>query len=182
MTGGKPLSSNQCVGSQLHWAAGKRGHAVYVNTAYPGTVEPVAYARRVVDDAIAREHAAGLGGTAVWWLDVENVNTWLGTTQENATVLDAMAARLQELGVRVGIYSTPAMWLQVAGSWAPGLPVWYATGAGTALTAAAACGAQLAGSAAAIVQWRQHSPGGELDHNLICPAYRSRAGELLDLG
>ena len=181
VTGGRPLSSNKCSGQQLRWASGKPGHAVYLNTGYPGTGDPVGYGRRVVDDAVLREHAAGSGGTAVWWLDVETVNTWSGTTQVNATVLDAMAARLQDLGVRVGIYSTPAMWAQIAGSWAPGLPVWYATGPGTERTATAACSLGLAGSATAIVQWVQPGAGGALDHNLICPAYRSRAGELLDL-
>lgn len=182
VTGGSPLSSNQCAGEQLRWASGKQGHAVYLNTGYPGTGDPVGYGQRVVDDAIVREHAAGSGGTAMWWLDVETVNTWSGTTQENATVLDAMAARLLDLGVRVGIYSTPAMWLQIAGSWAPGLPAWYATGPGTERTAIAACSLALAGSATAIVQWVQTGAAGELDHNMICPAYRSRAAELLDLG
>jgi hypothetical protein len=180
VTGGRPLSSNSCVGDQVHWARAKPGHAVYMNTGYPGTSDPAAYGRRIVDDAIAREHAAGVGGTAMWWLDVETVNSWRGTVQQNATVLDAMAARLQELGVRVGIYSTPQMWVEIAGGWEPGLPVWYATGPGTQQTAAAACAGSFAGSATAIAQWGPAH--GAIDHDLICPAYRDRAGEILALG
>ena len=178
---GKPLSSNKCLGKQLRWAGAKAGHAVYINTGYPGTGDPVAYGRRLVDDAVAREHAAGATGTTVWWLDVETVNTWEGSHQENATVLDSMAARLQELGVRVGIYSTPSMWTEIAGTWEPGLPVWYATGPGTQASATPACGKTFAGSATAIVQWVQASAGGPLDHDLVCPAFHDRAGELLDL-
>jgi hypothetical protein len=166
---------------QTAWAAAKPGRAVYVNTGYPGTGDPVAYGRQLVDDAIAREHAAGVAGTTVWWLDVETVNTWEGTQQQIATVLDAMAARLQELDVRVGIYSTPKMWTEITGTWEPGLPVWYATGPGTQESAAPACDKSFAGSPTAIVQWVQPAAGGPLDHNMICPDFADRAGELLDL-
>jgi hypothetical protein len=179
---GRPLSSNPCLAKQSTWASAKAGRAVYINTGYPGSGDPVAYGRRLVTDAIAREHAAGITGTTVWWLDVETVNTWNGTTQQNATVLDSMAARLQELGVRVGIYSTPTMWLEIAGTWEPGLPVWYATGPGNQATATLACDRSFAGSATAIVQWVQPSAGGPLDHDMVCPAFANRAGDLLDLG
>ena len=127
---GRVLTANPCLKTQLAWANDKPGHAVYVNTGYSGTGDPVAYGRAAVDHAISAEHAVG-HGTSVWWLDVETINTWAGTQQENATVLDAMAARLQGLGVRVGIYSTPAMWEEIAGAWEPGLPIWYATGPAT---------------------------------------------------
>ena len=133
-------------GQAARLGAGKAGHAVYINTGYPGTGDPVGYGRKLVDDAVAREHAAGVTGTDVWWLDVETVNTWAGTVQENATVLDSMAARLQELGVRVGIYSTPSMWTEIAGTWEPGLPVWFATGPGTQAGATPSCDRSFAGS------------------------------------
>jgi len=182
VTGGHPFSSNGCVGEQLAWAVRKHGHAVYVNSGFPGTGDPVAYGTSVANDAVAREHLQTTRGTAVWWLDVETANTWAGTTQQNATVLDAMASRLQQLGVRVGIYSTPEMWFEIAGDWSPGLPVWYATGPGTAQTASAACARSFAGSPAAVVQWVQKTALGVFDHNMVCPAYQNRARELLDLG
>ncbi len=96
---GKALTANPCLKTQLAWANSKPGHAVYLNTGYPGTGDPVAYGRAAVDHAIRVEHAVG-HGTSVWWLDVETINTWAGTQQENATVLDAMAARLLDLGVQ----------------------------------------------------------------------------------
>jgi hypothetical protein len=181
VTGGRLLSSNQCASEQFTWAAAKSARAVYVNTGYPGTGDPVAYGRRVIADAIARERAAGSSGTTMWWLDVETTNTWNGTAQQNATVLDAMAASLQQLGARVGIYSTPEMWGEIVGFWSPGLPVWYATGPGTEADAAAACSDGFAGSATAMVQWIAPTPAGTFDHDLICPAFRTRAGDILDI-
>jgi hypothetical protein len=181
VTGGSAFSSNACVGEQLAWAVKKRGHAVYVNSGFPGTGDPVAYGTSVANDAVAREHAQTSRGTAVWWLDVETANTWAGTTQQNATVLDAMVSRLQQLGARVGIYSTPQMWTEIAGDWSPGLPVWYATGPGTAQTATLACSKSFAGSPAAVVQWVQKTKLGVFDHNMVCPAFQNRARELLDL-
>jgi hypothetical protein len=182
ITSGKPLSTNPCLSQQISWARNKPGHAVYLNTANPGTANPVTYGQALVDDAVSSEHAAGAGPTSMWWLDVETVNTWDGTQQQNATVLDAMAARLQQLGARVGIYSTPQMWAEIAGAWAPGLPVWFATAADNAGQAELDCQATFAGSPTAIVQWQQTDSGVELDHNLICPAFRNHAGDLLQVG
>jgi hypothetical protein len=180
---GKALTANPCLKTQLAWANNKPGHAVYLNTGYPGTSDPVAYGRSAVDHAVSAEHAVG-HGTGVWWLDVETINTWAGTQQQNATVLDAMAARLQALGVRVGIYSTPAMWEEIAGSWAPGLPIWYATGPATPAQAITDCASGFAGSTSALVQWTQHDPHlhRNIDRNVICPDWRNRAAELLDVG
>ena len=179
---GKALTANPCLKTQLAWANRKPGHAVYLNTGYPGTGDPVAYGRAAVDHAISVEHAVG-HGTDVWWLDVETINTWAGTQQQNATVLDAMAAHLQDLGVRVGIYSTPAMWEEIAGSWAPGLPIWYATGPATYAVAVDDCANGFAGATSAIVQWTQRDARLHriIDRNLICPAWRHRAAELLDV-
>lgn len=180
VNGGAPLTSNKCLAEQDGWAQTTKARALYINTANAGTDDPVAYGRRLVDDAVKRKNAAGVPKTAVWWLDVETTNAWRGTTQENATVLSSMAARLQELGVRVGIYSTPQQFAEIAGTWEPGLPVWNATGPGTAEAALRACSESFAGSSTAMVQWIDIENGRELDHNLICPAWRDRAGELLD--
>lgn len=181
VNGGAPLTSNHCLARQAAWARGLGGHAVYINTSWPGVGDPVAYGRAVVDDAIAREHASGVRGVTMWWLDVETENTWNGTAQENATVLAAMASRLQEAGVRVGIYSSPVMWAEIAGDWAPGLPVWNATGPGTRAAALDNCSESFAGSTSAIVQWVQKAEGRLLDHNELCPAWRDRAGDVLDV-
>ena len=181
VNGGAPMTSNRCFADQMTWARATPANAVYINTSWSGRGDPVAYGRALVDDAIERERKAGVTGVSMWWLDVELANTWNGTAQENATVIDAMAARLQEAGVRVGIYSSPAQWTEIAGIWQPGLPVWNATGPGTQAAAAAACPESFAGSASAMVQWVQKVGTRLLDHNLVCPAWRDRAGDILDV-
>jgi hypothetical protein len=180
VNGGAPLTTNKCLSDHSAWARGTKAHAVYVNTANPGSGDPVAYGRRLARDAVAREHAAGVGATSMWWLDVEVANDWSRNTQANATVLDAMAATLQGLGARVGIYSTPEQWAQIAGRWAPGLPVWNATGTKSIKAASASCSESFAGSPTAMVQWQQRVRGKILDNNMICPLWQNRAGDLLE--
>jgi hypothetical protein len=179
LNGGRPFTGNRCAARQLSWARGKAAHAVYVNTDNPGSVDPVAYGRKIGHDALARGRRAGVAPQAVWWLDVETANRWRGTVQENATVLDALAVTLQQAGVRVGIYSAPLLWERIAGNWAPALPVWYATGPGTQREALLACDLVLAGSRPSMVQWVQAAAHGRLDHDYVCPAAASRAGELM---
>jgi len=181
VNGGAPMTSNPCFAEQIAWARATPANAVYINTSWSGRGDPVAYGRALVDDAIERERKAGVKGVSMWWLDVELANTWTGTTQENATVIDAMAARLQEAGVRVGIYSSPAMWQEIAGDWAPGLPVWNATGPGTRSSAAAGCSESFAGSTSAMVQWVEKLGTRLFDHNVVCPAWKDRAGDILDI-
>jgi len=179
LNGGAPLLSNRCFAEQVAWARRTGAYAIYINTAYSGVGEPVAYGRRLAEDAIKRERAAGVSGIGMWWLDVELTNTWKGTQRENATVIAAMAARLQQAGVRVGIYSSPDQWVEIAGDYSPGLPVWNAIGTGTQAQALASCDEEFAGSASAIVQWVAKRGSSLIDHNLLCPAYKHRAGEIL---
>jgi hypothetical protein len=180
LNGGAPLTTNKCFAEQVAWARRSSAYAVYVNTSYSGGgADPVAYGTRLAEDAIRRERAAGVSGIAVWWLDVELTNTWRGTTQQNATALAAMAARLQRAGVRVGIYSSPQQWVEIAGDWQPGLPVWNATGPGTQAQAVAACDESFAGSSTAIAQWVAKQGSRLIDHNIVCPAWRDRAGDIL---
>jgi hypothetical protein len=73
------------------------------------------------------------------------------------------------------------MWQQIAGDWEPGLPVWNATGPGTRARAIASCGESFAGSTSGMVQWVQKRGTRVLDHNEICPAWKDRAGDLLDV-
>ena len=179
LNGGAPLLSNRCFSEQVTWARRTGAYAIYINTAYSGAGDPVAYGQRLAEDAITREHAAGVSGVRVWWLDVELTNSWKGTQRENATVIAAMAARLQSAGVRVGIYSSPDQWAEIAGDYSPGLPIWNAIGTGTAAQALASCDESFAGSVSALVQWVAKRNGTLIDHNLVCPAYRHRAGEIL---
>jgi hypothetical protein len=179
LNGGAPLVSNRCFAEQVSWARGIGAYAIYINTAYSGKGDPVAYGKRLAEDAIKREHAAGVSGIGMWWLDVELTNAWKGTRRENATVIASMAVTLQAAGVRVGIYSSPDQWAEIAGDYSPGLPVWNAIGTGTQAQALASCDESFAGSPSAIVQWLAKRNGTLIDHNLVCPAYRDRGREIL---
>jgi hypothetical protein len=73
---------------------------------------------------------------SVWWLDVEFGNTWY--TDDKAAnaasirgALDFLGAPgrygAPSMGYTVGIYSTKLQYTTIAGSFKPGVPVWYAT-------------------------------------------------------
>jgi len=51
-----------------------------------------------------------------WWLDVETINSWQSSTQENRADLEGMAAYFRHLGGTVGIYSTPRQWDPIVGT------------------------------------------------------------------
>jgi hypothetical protein len=51
-----------------------------------------------------------------WWLDVETINTWQTNKAANAADLEGMTAYFQNIGAKVGIYSTSYQWGQIAGT------------------------------------------------------------------
>ena len=182
INGGHPFSSNACVGAQLKWAHRRAGTRSTSTAATPAPETRSAYGVSAANDAVQREHAQSTKGTAVWWLDVEVANSWDGTQQENATVLDAMAAASRSWAYASA--STRPQHVAVdRRRLEPGLPTWYATGNGTVDTASPACDRSFAGSATAVVQWVEKTKDGlVIDHNMVCPAFQHRAAELFDLG
>lgn len=96
------------------------------------------------DDLTVRGVPVAAG--ARWWLDVETANTWQPDRAANRAVLEGMTAALRAAGGVVGIYSTPAHWVEVVGtvpaaSSLAALPSWRALGAVSRPAAVAACGA-----------------------------------------
>lgn len=51
----------------------------------------------------------------LWWLDVEEANSWSATTTVNAATIQGAIDYLNTQGIRVGVYSMPFMWRNVAG-------------------------------------------------------------------
>jgi hypothetical protein len=148
----KPRFFNPCFTEQLAWAARSSGARsqpkvqLYVNTANPAKTSDVwpcagvttACARKYGVDR-AREDlevvvAAGLDpADHVWWLDVEDGNSWERTSSgraRNRAVLEGMVAALRTGGVKtVGLYSTREQWTGIVGSVPSGsnlrgLPTW----------------------------------------------------------
>jgi hypothetical protein len=65
---------------------------------------------------------------STWLLDVETSNYWSSDTRVNDQVIAGALAALHLSGGGVVIYSTNYQWSQIAGSYVPGEPAWYATG------------------------------------------------------
>jgi hypothetical protein len=159
---GLPRSFNPCLTTQLAWAAGASGASsqpkvqLYVNTANPGLASNV-WPCATVTATCARQYGvdraqedldevvdAGLDpADHVWWLDVEDGNSWERTADgrvRNRAVLEGMVARLRTAGVTtVGLYATHVQWRGIVesvptGSNLRGLPSWLAgaTGIGPA--------------------------------------------------
>jgi hypothetical protein len=102
---------------------------------------------------------------ASWWLDVETTNSWLTDTNANARVIQGAIDHLRSQGATIGIYSNPAQWQTIAGSFAPGLPVWTTTAAG-AIEAPTLCSRPFGGGQVVLVQYLQ----GGFDANYACRA------------
>jgi len=94
-----------------------------------------------------------------WWLDVETINSWESSTQNNRADLEGMVAYLQGIGGAVGIYSTTQQWAQIAGT-VPAtsnlypLPNWI-PGAKTLPQAKTNCGSAplTGGGTVTVTQW-----------------------------
>jgi len=113
--------------------------------------------------AYARSFGADL---KYWWLDVETGNYWTDDVSLNTQVIRGTIAYLQNLGKVVGVYSTPRQWRMIAGSFAPGLPVWTA-GAADVAEAMARCTPDYAfgGGKVQLVQYVSE----HLDMSYVCP-------------
>jgi hypothetical protein len=71
---------------------------------------------KAYDDVNARGIATGTASKYLWWLDVETTNSWESNTVANAADLEGMTAYFQNVGARVGIYSTAYQWHVIAGT------------------------------------------------------------------
>jgi hypothetical protein len=184
-TGGKPFMENPCLATQFAWATGKgRQPSLYMNLKSPvGTnaEEALAGPRGVCQptDEMCKgynfghksaQHAVAYAKSrsalpASWWLDVETMNTWLLDTKANAQVIQGAIDYLQGQGATVGIYSNPAQWQTIAGSYAPGLPVWTTLARGAA-DAPSFCARGFGGGQVVLVQYIVNG----FDVNYVCRA------------
>lgn len=149
VTGGKAFTQNPCLRAQYQWAsASGRPPSLYVNTKYPsGTTigerdtgpagtcastdtrcQAYNYGYKTAQHAVAYAKTQGVVDVATWWLDVETENTWSTDKAMNAVVLGAAIDYLKSQNATIGIYSTAYQWSIIAGTYAPGLPVWVAGG------------------------------------------------------
>ena len=102
-------------------------------------------------------------GSYLWWLDVETINSWAPSAQNNRADLEGMAAYFRHIGARVGIYSTAKQWDPLVGTVTASSPLYrlpdWIPGAKTLTQAKKNC--KLApltrGGKVTITQWRAPS-------------------------
>ncbi|MGE3855537.1 MAG: hypothetical protein AB7G21_01120 [Dehalococcoidia bacterium] len=182
-TGGRAFTENRCLSEQYRWASIiGRQPGLYLNVKSPvgsnaeqaltgpmGTCQPTDelckgynFGYKTAQHAVAYAKAQS-ATPASWWLDVETTSSWLTDPIPNARVIQGAIDFLQTQGVPVGIYSNPAQWQTIAGSYSPGLPVWT-TMANTAAEAPAMCWKGFGGGQVVLVQYIE----GGFDTNYAC--------------
>ncbi len=184
-TGGRPFTTNPCLSSQYQWALKSgRPPGLYLNLKSPvgmnaeEALTGPAGNCQTNDEACKADnfgyklalHAVGYAkaqnvAAGSWWLDIETMNTWSADTTVNARVIASAIRLLQSEGKLVGIYSSPLQWIEIAGSYQPGLPVWVAM-APNAAAAPGYCTREFAGGAVQLVQYIVNN----FDVNYACRA------------
>ncbi len=149
-------------------------------------------ARSAFANAVNAEGADGssspttAAAASPWWLDVETGNAWetieYGRTSATLTydraMLDGMVASFTNMGVtHLGIYSTSAMWSEIAGgtdaTLAP-IPVWI-PGFGSLAAAEVACaGASFTSGRVAMIQYPSQGLRRRLSLRAVEPEYPHR--------
>jgi hypothetical protein len=188
VTDGHPFSTNPCLAGEFAAARHGRSAQLYMNITAPsgdtagmgrtgpaGTCSTVEVLCRAYDYGFNAARAAfvyavrRVGSAAEhtgWWLDVEFNAGWSKSASVNARSIAGALAFLRAHGLATGIYSTSYQWRHIAGSYHPGVPVWYATASGSASGARVHCAAS-SGFTGGPVRMVQYTPAG-LDADTIC--------------
>ena len=136
---------------------GRTGRGALANTGYQQARANVVTMRR-----------AGLD-VPFMWVDVEPVPDfdWSGDLAANAAVVRGVVRGYRDAGLRIGVYSTPALWEQVVGTLRFGVPEWRAAGYSDRAEALRRCGADwsIQGGKGVLAQWVAQ----ERDLNVTCP-------------
>ena len=91
---------------------------------------------------------------------------WSRNRAANRAVLGGAVAAYRRAGLRVGFYSTPALWRDIVGPVRYGFPEWRTAGLSTRKAALARCRrGSFQGGRAVITQWYTS----RVDFDLLCP-------------
>jgi len=115
----------------------------------------------------------------IWWLDIEEANSWSDNTAVNAQVIQGAIDYLNKQNIPVGIYSVPYMWRKIAGDgFSPKeslggkdtpVPTWFPIGISNQVSATNACHTKesfIPGSPVWIIQYVLDSVA--VDQNVAC--------------
>ncbi|MDP3890318.1 hypothetical protein [Nocardioides sp.] len=187
LTNSPSFTVNPCLESQLGWVRdrGLMG-AAYAVVSYPsraevdrhGTTGPYDGGSRLgalrnVGYQAARFNVATMATTGftspIVWVDVEPVASfeWSDDPQANAAVVEGTVRGYRDAGLRVGVYSTPAMWSAIVGGLSFGVPEWRAAGPTSMENALRRCEEDwsIQGGPAILGQWVEDNR----DRNVTCP-------------
>jgi hypothetical protein len=112
-----------------------------------------------IADLDAQTRGVSSPGNYQWWLDVETVNSWEPSTQNNRADLEGMVAYFHGIGSTAGIYSTTRQWGQIAGTVPSASPLYplpnWIPGARTLSQARTNCGSAplTGGGIVTVTQW-----------------------------
>lgn len=150
----------------------------YVLGAEPTVCEGYNYGWSAAADAYAYTKENG-ASSSFWWLDIEEANSWSPDAGVNDATIQGAMDYLNAQGIRVGIYSTPRMWAEIAGTGftpsqtiagqAVSIPNWFPIGIATQVDATNACNTARGftpGSPVWIIQWVADSTA--IDQNIAC--------------
>lgn len=138
VNGGRPFTSNSCLGAEYAAAPKSTAPSLYINTGYAtayrgnitagcsalsrsvsGTSRQVqAWAIGCSEAEASMSYASAQGATspAAWWLDIETANSWSSSNLSlNRYAIQGAVTRLAQSGLPVGIYSTASMWTAITG-------------------------------------------------------------------
>jgi hypothetical protein len=186
VNGGKAFTQNPCLADQ-YGRASRTGAApaLYMNLNYPNGPS-AAFGQSGPRGACARADAACVAfnyghnaaqyaeeyarartaGAQQWWIDVETDNRWSPDAGLNAQVIQGAIAYFQARDLSVGIYSVRTMWHQIAGGFAPKLPLWVAQTYGS-IPVLAYCDARWGFGGGQVVMVQQWD--GRHDQDVPCP-------------
>jgi hypothetical protein len=67
-------------------------------------------------DLDAQDRGVPSPGSYRWWLDLETINSWESSTQNNRADLEGMVSYFHRIGGTAGIYSTAKQWDPIVGT------------------------------------------------------------------
>lgn len=159
------------------------GASVYSKNAggtYPDPASCAGYnfGYQTAEHAYAYASSKGLS-SPLWWLDVEEANSWSDDQAVNRAVVQGAIDALNAHDIRAGIYSVPYMWNYIMGKGytptqtidgnAVPIPTWFPIGIGSRTDALNACHTKasfIPGSPVWIIQYVADSTA--VDQNVAC--------------
>ncbi len=137
------------------------------------------YGYNAAKDAYAYASSQQYVSSSLWWLDIEEANSWSANTAVNDAVIQGAIDFLNTKNIRVGLYSVPYMWNNIAGkgftptesigSEGETVPTWFPIGISDQVGAINACLTKpsfIPNSPVWVIQYESDSTA--VDQNIAC--------------